>query len=433
VREGLQRAWKVTEQGLHDASGSVIQGLRELEKRRSRGSSKSREDDAEARAREAAADPAAFFDAAQEAAMKDLGVVNILISGQTGVGKSTLINAVLRVSLAEEGTGKPVTGRVKRHAMPGIPVTIFDTPGIELGQAKDDVIKDCKKTISDSRKGKPEDLIHVAWYCIDAGQTRLQDYDIEIIRALAEELEVILVLTQCIDEERAGALEEAIAAEGLPVHGEPIRTLARARKVGGATLPSLGLEELVDRTVALLPEAVKRAFINAQGVAISLKVKEARKVVGASLTAAAAVGAVPVPVPDAVVLLPIQLGMLARISAVFGIEMSGDRMGTLIKGLVAGGGVTAVGKQMAETLLKFAPVGAPINAAVAAAITGSLGEAYIQLCSEMLRRQAAGKPMPDVEMLPFLMDAYKNVYRSKNPLPKRPKARPRTATPRKPQ
>ena len=95
--------------------------------------------------------------------------------------------------------------------MPGVPVTIFDTPGIKLGQAKNDVIREYKKTITDSRKGSPNDVIHVAWYCVDAGQARIQDFDIEIVQALAGEVPVILVLTQCIDDEHAGDLEEVIA------------------------------------------------------------------------------------------------------------------------------------------------------------------------------------------------------------------------------
>ncbi len=334
---------------------------------------------------EIAADPAAYFSVEQQKANERLGHANILISGQTGVGKSTLINAVFRVPLAEEGTGKPVTKNVQRYDVAGVPVTIYDTPGIELGHAKKDVIRDYVKTISGSRKGVPDRVIHVAWYCIDAGQTRVQDYDGEIIRALAAEVPVILVLTQCIDEDRADALERAIAAENLPIEGSPIRTLARERRVAGHTIPPRGLEELVERTNDILPEAVRRAFTNAQGVVIRLKANQARAVVGASSVAAAGIGAAPIPVPDAAVLMPVQLGMLASITAIFGIDMGSDRAVNLIRGLVGQGGVTAVGRQIAANLLKVIPGVALINASVAAALTAALGEAYIQLCSEMLR------------------------------------------------
>lgn len=415
----MSRARRVAEQGARDITDAVTRGLQDASGRARRSGDKANETGAREpgspNVDEVAADPAAYFSAEQEKAKQRLGHANILISGQTGVGKSTLINAVFRVPLAEEGTGKPVTKNVQRYDVAGVPVTIYDTPGIELGHAKKDVIRDYTKTIADSRKGGPDIVLHVAWYCIDAGQTRVQDYDAEIVRALAAEVPVILVLTQCIDDQRADALEEAIVAEKLPIEGSPVRTLARERRVAGHTIPQRGLEELVERTNDILPEAVRRAFINAQGVVIRLKANQARAVVGASSVAAAGIGAVPIPVPDAAVLMPVQLGMLASINAIFGMDMGSDRAVNLIRGLVGQGGVTVVGRQIAANLLKVIPGVSVINASVAAALTAALGEAYIQLCSEMLRRGAAGTPMPDADMLPFLLDAYRNAFKKRRP------------------
>jgi len=416
-RERFERAMRQSrswlQQGAKDVSDIVSRGVQDLTDRTRRGSgdhSKPNET-GERSVEEVAADPAAYFSEAQQREMAKLGHANILISGQTGVGKSTLINAVFRVPLANEGTGKPVTKHVQRYDVPGVPVTIFDTPGIELGQAKNDVIREYRKTITDSRKGPPDGVIHAAWYCVDAGQARIQDYDIEIVRALADEVPVILVLTQCIDDGRAAALEAAIAQEHLPIEGPPVRTLARERRLAGQTLPAMGLEELVERTDDILPEAVKRAFVNAQGVVIRLKVNQGRVVVGAATVTAAGIGATPIPVPDAAVLLPVQLGMLGSITAIFGLDMTNEGAVSLIRGLVGGGGVAVAGRQIAASLLKVIPGVNFINAAVAASLTGALGEAYIQLCSEMLRRQAAGKPMPEAEMLPFLLDAYQKAFK----------------------
>jgi uncharacterized protein (DUF697 family)/GTP-binding protein EngB required for normal cell division len=415
VRRVRDQARRVAERGAKDITEAVTRGLQDAFERARRSGSKGNDlavgELGTPKLEEVAVDPATYFSAEQQRANERLGHANILISGQTGVGKSTLINAVFRVPLAEEGTGKPVTKNVQRYDVAGVPVTIYDTPGIELGHAKKDVIRDYIKTIADSRKGGPDTVIHVAWYCIDAGQTRVQAYDVEIVVALAAEVPVIMVLTQCIDEDRAGALERATAAEKLPIEGSPIRTLARERKVAGHTIPARGLEELVERTNDILPEAVRRAFANAQGVVIRLKANQARAVVGASSVVAAGIGAVPIPVPDAAVLMPVQLGMLASINAIFGIDMGSDRAVNLIRGLVGQGGVTVVGRQIAANLLKVIPGVSAINASVAAALTAALGEAYIQLCSEMLRRQAAGKPMPEPDMLPFLLDAYQKAFK----------------------
>jgi GTP-binding protein EngB required for normal cell division len=226
-----------------------------------------------------AGDPSELFDTERRRELERLGHANILIIGQTGVGKSTLINAVFRKPLAQASMGRPVTKVIERFEDPDVPVTLYDSRGVELGDSKDRIIKDFKKTIAKSRKARPEHHIHLLWYCMDAGQTRVQDYDLEIIQALAEEVPVLVVFTQTIDDERADALEKALVDAQAPIEGRPIRTLATERRIGRQTLKPVGLEELVRATNDVLPEAVKRAFINAQGVVLDLKVDNSRLVV----------------------------------------------------------------------------------------------------------------------------------------------------------
>jgi uncharacterized protein (DUF697 family)/GTP-binding protein EngB required for normal cell division len=361
---------------------------------------------------EADGDPSELFSRDRQREVERLGHANILIIGQTGVGKSTLINAVFRKRLAEAETGRPVTKVVQRFEDPDVPVTLYDSKGVELGDSKNRVIRDFKKIISKSRKAAPEQHIHLLWYCMDAGQTRVQDYDIEIIRALADEVPVVLVFTQSIDDDRADALAHTVRQADLPIEGgEPVRTLAQARRIGGQTLQPHGLEELVRVTNELLPEAVRRAFINAQGVVLDLKVDQSRIVVVGATAAAAAAAVAPIPASDAMVLKPIQLGMLAGITVIFGVDLSNDQAKALLKSLIGHGGLEKAGKKLVKELAKHVPGGNVVNATVAAALTGALGEAYIRLCAEMLRRQAAGQPMPDGEILEYLTDAYTTLLR----------------------
>lgn len=415
VQRAVDQARRVAEQGARDLVDAVYRGLRDVTER-----ARSRKNNADSSVadgpsvEEVAEDPATFFSLEEQKEREKLPHANILITGQTGAGKSTLVNSFFRVPLAAEGVGKPVTDHVQRHEVPGVPVTTFDTPGIELGHAKKAVIRELKKTVTQSRKsGSESDAIHIAWYCINTGQTRIQDYDIEIVEALAGEVPVLLVLTQCIDDEVANALEEVIKEEQLPIEGRPVRVLARERRVGDHKIPPRGMEELAERTNEILPEAVRRAFINALGVAVRLKANRARAVVAASSATAAGIGAAPIPVPDAAVLMPVQLAMLASITSVFGVDTSNDRILRLVRDLVGQKGVEAVGQRIAANLLKVLPGVNVINAAVAATLTAALGEAYIQLCSEMFRRQAAGKPMPEAEMLPFLLDAYRKAFKTR--------------------
>ena len=228
-----------------------------------------------------------------------LGIANILISGQTGVGKSTLISSVFRTPARSGGhrqTGDQAWYSAIRST--GVPVTIYDTPGIELGQSKKEVIREYRKTIKDSLNRPLDEHVHIAWYCMSAETPRIQDYDVEVIKALAEKF-------PCSSSSPNASTRSARG----PGDRHSCRGLAHPRKTGADASAGAqgrwthdsaqGLEELVERTHEILPEGVRRAFTNAQRVVIRLKVRHARAVVATAGAAAGTVGAAPIPVSDA--------------------------------------------------------------------------------------------------------------------------------------
>ena len=79
--------------------------------------------------------------------IKNLNRLNIIVAGKTGVGKSTLINAVFRDKLAETGIGRPVTSHMRKITKKGVPLSIYDTRGFELGK---DVQNEVRKEIADT-------------------------------------------------------------------------------------------------------------------------------------------------------------------------------------------------------------------------------------------------------------------------------------------
>ena len=64
--------------------------------------------------------------------MNEMKKINIIAIGKSGVGKSTLINHFFRCHLAATGIGVPVTQRITPLTIPNNPITIYDTPGLEL-------------------------------------------------------------------------------------------------------------------------------------------------------------------------------------------------------------------------------------------------------------------------------------------------------------
>lgn len=61
---------------------------------------------------------------------------NIIVAGITGTGKSTLLNAVFGVDMAETGKGRPVTDHMNEYNNADVPVCVWDTVGLELDSEK---------------------------------------------------------------------------------------------------------------------------------------------------------------------------------------------------------------------------------------------------------------------------------------------------------
>ncbi|MDD4494532.1 MAG: GTPase domain-containing protein [Eubacteriales bacterium] len=101
---------------------------------------------------------------------------NVLVIGNSGVGKSTLINAVLGDERAESGWGKK--GTTKELAIydgKNIPFRIIDTVGFEPSLIKEFMaISAVKKWSKDSAKeGHEDNQINVIWFCVDGTSSKL--------------------------------------------------------------------------------------------------------------------------------------------------------------------------------------------------------------------------------------------------------------------
>jgi uncharacterized protein (DUF697 family)/predicted GTPase len=312
-------------------------------------------------------------------ALRKRGKVNILIAGKTGVGKSTLINAVFQGDLAETGDGRPVTKTTREIKKDEIPLSIFDTRGLEISEYKN-TVQELQKLLQD--KGKSEDPnqhIHIAWVCVMEDSRRIEDAEIELVKMLDKYIPVVGVITKSVSD---NGFRQSVQ-ELLPQTRNVVRVRAKETIFDdGYTLPTMGLDNLVELTMTLVPETQKNALAAAQKVSINHKKQRAHTVVGGSALTAGGAGAVPLPFSDALAIIPIQISMLAGISAVWGLPVSTAFLGTLISGAITGSAGTLVGRATAGALLKLIPgigstAGGVISAGVASTLTLAFGEAYI--------------------------------------------------------
>ena len=331
-------------------------------------------------------------------AIHEIGTVNILIAGRTGIGKSTLINEVFQGRLATTGQGKPVTKETRRFTKKGIPLAIYDTRGLELKEYEQ-IIDELAKFVGE-KAGEPDvnEHVHVAWVCVSEDGRRVEDAEIELHRRLADFMPVLGVITKA----RADQGFRAEVQRLLPAADNVVRVRALTERFDDAdmVLQPMGIQDLLDATAELIPEAVQRAFAAAQKASIELKKKAAHKVVVAATAAAAATGAGPIPFSDAAVLVPIQVGMLAGISATFGIDLSRAFFATLVATMAGTTGATVLGRAVVSNLLKFIPVvgsvaGGVISATAAATLTTALGELYITVLANLFTASGGEPPSPD--------------------------------------
>ncbi len=348
-----------------------------------------------------------FFSRLQDEEAK-MQTVNLMVVGKTGVGKSTLINSVFRENLADTGIGTPVTRHIQKITKPGVPLTLYDTRGLELDQAvQQEVEQEILNEIEARfRAGASENFIHMLWYCINSGSRRIEAFELEWIRAFAARLPVIIVLTQSVGKDYK-TLEKYIRELNLPVKSiRPV--LARDYEISDdIILPAFGLHELVDTTFECLPEAVRTAFINAQKVDVKRKLETANRSVLPFVTAAFAEGYNPLPFADAALLVPTQLAMLARLTVIFGVPINKTLLTSIISAVLGTGGATAVGRTIVANIFKFLPgvgslVGGTINGSTAAIITAALGLAYNQVMAAMVRRLYEGESISEAEMVALM-------------------------------
>jgi len=360
-----------------------------------------------------------FLQDAANDALQKMGRANIIIVGGAGVGKSTLINAVFQGNLATTGVGRPVTTSTREYKKDDIPLSIFDTQGIEKDKF-DDMLAALGKFLQERKKSSDHNQhIHIAWLCILEAPHRVEDADIAFVQMLSKYTSVVCVITQAINDN--GFRREVIRL--IPEAKNVVRVLALDMPVGddGYIAKAKGLDELVNLTMEIVPDVVKNGLARSLNMkiqaALDSKRQRAHLAVATAAASAAAVGAAPIPIADAVLIVPIQFSMLATISAIWGLPVSQTFLSTIVSGSATGSIATVGGRALVGTLLKFIPgigslTGGLISASVAATITTAFGEAYIATL------YALAKSHPD--RMPTAEEIKDEFQRRLNKAPKEP-------------
>lgn len=343
-----------------------------------------------------------------EEEVRKMNPINIMLVGKTGVGKSTLINHIFRENLAATGIGKPVTKHLEKITKEGVPITLYDTKGLELNPSVQTQVR--KEVFDEIRRlnqfGEEKDKIHVVWYCLNTGSSRLESFEEGFIRELSEILPVVVVLTQSLQEDNVRELSEYIDSLRLNIKGM-VSVIAKPYAISGHHIPAFGLEELVSVTFTLLPESAELAFINAQKVDVMKKAEYAKKWAKGFITETFMVGFTPVPFADAPILASSQIAMIAKITSIFGVSMNKGMITSIVSSAAGVSGAVFTGRTLVSNLLKLVPgagtlVGGIISGSTAALITTALAYAYINVMIKVATSEYQNKQLENSEVMEMM-------------------------------
>ena len=314
---------------------------------------------------------------------------NVLVIGNSGVGKSTLINAVLGEESAATGWGtKGTTKELAIYESEKIPFRIIDTVGFEPSFIEElKAINAVKKWSKDCAKdGHEDNQINVIWFCVDGTSSKLFPKtlkDLSKATSMWETVPVIVVITKSYSvPEREQNKEMVNTAFAKQKHYS--KNLRRVIPVVASTYvlnddayaAPEGITELIDVTNELMPEGIKAGEVDIAAFKLNRKRAMAHGITGVSTTAAVVVGAVPIPFADALILSPIEITLVNTLAQLYGISKNEDSK-KLFNTIIEVGTVGMAAKE-AISALKAIPgvnLGASVlNAIIAGSIVAALGE-----------------------------------------------------------
>ena len=262
--------------------------------------------------------------------IKNLKTLNIIAIGKSGVGKSTLINSLFRGNFAETGLGRPVTSEIRKKVKKDYPLAIYDTPGFELSSGQQNKVKD--EILDIIQKGfASKDInnaIHCIWYCVNVGGNRTFDEsEIKWLKEFTAEnkvthVPIIVVLTQAIPKKKAAEMKKLVEAENLDIV-KVVPLLAQDMDFDDEYIArSYGLDTLIDVMAEVLPVELQNTLQNVQKASLESKKKASQAVIATAVAGSFGEGFAPIPFSDAALLVPTQVGMIAGITVIFGLDIN---------------------------------------------------------------------------------------------------------------
>lgn len=317
---------------------------------------------------------------------------NVLVIGNSGVGKSTLINSVLGIEKAKTGYGTSgITNELEIYESDAVPFRVIDTIGFEPTFFKEQkAINAVKKwSKASSKDGQEDKQINVIWFCVDGTSRKLFPKAIDSLSratSIWKSVPVIVVITKSYSvperKENIEMVQHAFATQKKYTKNlKKIIPVVASTYVLNETAFAApeGITDLIDATNELMPEGLQSGADDLANFKLSRKRHLAQGIVGVATTSGIVVGAVPISIADALILTPLEIAEINAIAKVYGVK-NDEQSKQFFNSIIEVGTVSTAAKT-AIAALKNIPginIGASVlNAIIAGSIIAALGEGTI--------------------------------------------------------
>ena len=318
----------------------------------------------------------AFFQSyKQGASMKP----NILICGKTGVGKTSLIQAVTHRGVVPDsaiGNGKATTVGLQLYETEI--ANFIDAEGMSPGTQSVEEYADfiLNELIDRLDADEEENIIHNIWYCIDGSAARIQEADKKLIQTMGEKVILVVTKSELIRKEQTEAMMKTLPD-----------LIDRDRIVFVSAENKTGLSKLIGKAESISAQSMKDAdnelsafrdrwddyYANMKSNWTQCVSSDADSYINWGAGRAATIALIPLPLADVAPLIANEVYMIYKLAGVYGIAVDS----TVITMLLGCAGSSIMGK-IGASFLPFLKV--PIAAAVTYGV-GKATKAYFE--SEM--------------------------------------------------